>query len=380
MIRYMLYNTVHTILKRRGRLFSTLSLLLLMLTWGAGPAFAQTDYSGTYYIATVGYDNNPNNTNNFYLCPTEGWAYYKPTDDFSSDGTTYPNPFLTSYKVKAGNYDATEAVWIIRKNGDEDYYYIIQKSTGKYLMANGQIRTSNNANRIRVHLEAVPDPNDLDDKALFALTSKGSYFVISSKSSVGWNGNDYKWLTVNGGNKNYLTGQSGKGDGPSGFSNTAGVVGIYTETDVNAPFYLEDLLTRPTIQYNDQDLIEIIPAQSGDNIAIYYTLDNSKPTTTKGTLYNGAFNPAPEDNFDGGVIVKAIVVVNGDSTNVTTFTTPVLCGPTHKRLIQNQNNAWTDAQENAHYYFYMIPGDEVNNVLKVNTTSMFRPTMEWYFK
>ena len=379
MIRYMLYNTVHTILKRRGRLFSTLSLLLLMLTWGAGPAFAQTDYSGTYYIATVGYDNNPNNTNNFYLCPTEGWAYYKPTDDFSSDGTTYPNPFLTSYKVKAGNYDATEAVWIIRKNGDEDYYYIIQKSTGKYLMANGKISTSSNADRIRVHLEAVPDPNDLDDKALFALTSKGSYFVISSKSSVGWNGNDHKWLTVNGGNKNFLTGQSGKDGGPSGFTKTAGVVGIYTENDVNAPFYLEDLLTRPTIQYNDQDLIEIIPAQSGDNIAIYYTLDNSKPTTTKGTLYNGAFNPAPEDNIDGGVIVKAIVVVNGDSTNVTTFTTPVLCGPTHKRLIQNQNNAWTDAQENAHYYFYMIPGD-VNNVLKVNTTSMFRPTMEWYFK
>ena len=85
MIRYMLYNTVHTILKRRGRLFSTLSLLLLMLTWGAGPAFAQTeDYSGTYYIATVGYIK-PNITEKFYLCPTEGWAYYKPTNDFNKN-------------------------------------------------------------------------------------------------------------------------------------------------------------------------------------------------------------------------------------------------------------------------------------------------------
>lgn len=66
---------------------------------GTGSAFAQTDYSGTYYIASD-YQNPSNkvrqydpNTleNNYYLCPSDGWIYYKPENDWSADGTAYPN-------------------------------------------------------------------------------------------------------------------------------------------------------------------------------------------------------------------------------------------------------------------------------------------------
>ena len=100
MIRYMLYNTVHTILKRRGRLFSTLSLLLLMLTWGAGPAFAQTDYSGTYYIAstpTSSFDaDNP--ANNFYMAPTVDYKFYNANSNPKYQNDDNGQPFITTYQ------------------------------------------------------------------------------------------------------------------------------------------------------------------------------------------------------------------------------------------------------------------------------------------
>ena len=89
--------------------------LLLFFVIGSGNIWGQ-DYSGVYYIASVGYDGNPANKNNYYLCPTEEWCYYKPTDDFSGDGTTYPNPFLTTYKCKTNGYhsgNSSDAIWII---------------------------------------------------------------------------------------------------------------------------------------------------------------------------------------------------------------------------------------------------------------------------
>lgn len=345
-----------------------MALLAAMMMPAVGQA--QTDYSGTYYIGTVGY-NASTPANNYYLCPSEGWLYYKPTDNWSTDGTTYPNPFLTTFKCRTASYhsgNASDAVWIIEKHPTDDYYYIKHKSDGKYLLSNGQITGTSNANRMRVHLEAVA-PGDLDDKALFSIAPYSTYLVISPKSSAGWNG-DYKWFTVNGGNNDYLYGK-GKDGGPTGYKETGGIIGIFSQNDANAKFYLEDYITRPTIGFNAGNQVEITASQGG--ATLIYTTDGTTPTAENGTAVNSntfAFDPA--DNVS---TIKAVAVVGGELSNVTTFTPPVLCGSSHKRLIQSQNNAWNTTD----FHFYMVPGDEANNVTKVNTTSLFRPSMEWYF-
>ena len=355
-------------------------LLLLLLTAGATGVWAQTpDYSGTYYIATRGYDGNPANTNNYYLCPTEEWIYYKATNNWDTDGSTYPNPFLTTYKCKTNSYhsgDPSNAVWIIEKHPTENYYYIKHKSDGKYMVSNGKISGSSNANRIRVHLESVA-PDDLDDKALFFINTYSqtissvvySYLVISPKSEDGWNKDqtvdnrvqDLKYYSVNNGNQNYLQGNT-KPDGP-GNRATGGVIGVYTENDANAQFYFEDVITRPTIICNTSNQIEITAAQSG-TVTIKYTTDGSTPSATNGVTYSAPFIPA-----EGVTTIKAVTIGTDWVSNVATYSK-------QKHLIQNQNNVWNTTD----FHFYMVPGDEASGIAKVNTTSLFRPSMEWTFQ
>ena len=198
-------------------------ILLLLMLFGSTSVWGQTDYSGIYYIASVGY-NAANTNTNYYLCPTEGWCYYQATDDFTS--TDNEMPFLTTYQCRNGVYDATKAVWRIEKAPapNSSYYYIRQAITGRYLTSNGTIRTTGNADRMRIHLEAI-EPENLDDKELFTIAAYSTYLTISPKGVVGGAANR-NWLTVNGGNKNNLKGESGKTGGPTGYANTAGIIGM----------------------------------------------------------------------------------------------------------------------------------------------------------
>jgi len=77
---------------KRGKHVSTrnkLALLALFFLCFLG-AKAQNDYSGVYYIGSAGY-NASTPANNYYLFPTEGWLYYRPTNNWSTDGTPTPN-------------------------------------------------------------------------------------------------------------------------------------------------------------------------------------------------------------------------------------------------------------------------------------------------
>ena len=294
---------------------------------------AQTDYSGVYYIGSsaivdgsVTY-NATLPTTNFYLCPTADWCYYKPDNDFSGDGTTYPNPFVTTNNCRNGVEDAGNAVWIVTKKTGEDFYYIRHALTGKYLVANGQIRTTGNANRMRVHMETVAD-KDLDDLELFSITPytrKSSpivtYMTISPKSTVGQNeqNDKYKWFTVNGGNAASYKGATGKGatgkyDGPTGYKNTGGIIGIYEQEDINAGFYLEEVAPAPTITVNTNNetqeaTITISSTQTG--VSVYYTTDGSTPSGSS-TPYSGHFT-LPITSSDP-IIIKAVTAVSVDGT------------------------------------------------------------------
>ncbi len=345
-------------------------LMVLMMTFGTnvswGQAPAPVDYSGTYYIASHGYDFNPNNTNNYYLCPTEGWAFYVSEGDpyCTVQGGDNGQPFLTTYQIKKNGYNVTKAKWTLTKIANSDYYYIQQAGTSNYIVTNGPV--NKNLDRARVHLETISNPNDLDEKAQFAIYPYNGHMVIKSSineqqsdvpsgSSHFGTHDDHKWFTVNQGNKPNLDGTSAKTDGPSSFPNTGGIIGIFTETDTNADFYLEDVITRPTITIDSDKKVVITAAQSGD-VTIKYTTDGSAPSASNGTTYDNPFE------LGDNVTIKAVAIVSDEVSNIATF---------QRRLIQNQNNGWN---ENTDFYFYMTPGDDD----KVNTTSLFRPSMEWY--
>ena len=320
---------------RNMHVFSKLFLLVLMV-FGTTSAWGQTDYSGTYYIASGGkssangnkytYDSS-NPGNNYYLCPTEGWCYYQATDDFTS--TDNGMPFLTTYHCRDGVYDASKAVWIIEKAPapNSAYYYIKQKSTGRYLVSNGQIRTTDNPDRIRVHLETIANPSTEGDKVLFEFNSPSStYIEISPKGitdgkmdNIHKDHDRHKWLTVNNGNYTNLVGNSGKTGGPTGHENTCGIICLYSAGDANAPFYLEDVpIPTPTFTVNADGTVEISCSEAGT--VIYYTLDGTDPTTSS-TAYSSAL---PSLDVLAASSVKAIAVRTIGSQTSPVATLPVV--------------------------------------------------------
>lgn len=296
-------------------------LLAVLILAGITGAWAQTDYSGVYYIASVNY-NAGTPENNYYLCPTEEWCYYQATDDFT--GTNNGMPFLTTYKCRSAAYHSgnpNDAIWIIEKAPapNSSYYYIRQASTGKYLTSNGTIQTTGNADRMRIHLEAVL-PENLDDKELFTITKYSTYLTISPKGVVG-GAADRNWLTVNGGNKDSLQGESGKTGGPTGYTNTAGIIGVYTQNDVNAPFFLEKAkCTTPVITFSNATSEVTITAD--DDETIYYTTDGNNPDD------NSDEYSAPFELTEGKVI-KAISKKDGlIDSEIATLTVEKLDAPT----------------------------------------------------
>ena len=306
--------------------------LLLMMVIGANSAWGQ-DYSGTYYIGSVGY-KPASTSDNFYLCPTEGWCYYQATNDFT--GTDNGMPFLTTHKCRGdANYYVRKAVWTIEKAPapNSDYYYIKQALTGKYLVSNGEIRTTGNADRMRVHLEEVASEN-LDDKELFTIAFENSKYFISPKGVVG-GASDRNWLVVNGGNNNSLQGASGKTDGPTGYANTAGIIGVYTKSDGNAPFYLE--VPAPTFEYSSGS---VSISHDFTDVDIYYTVDGNNPTATSTPYDRTGTGFTPEINRTQ---VKAIAIsrVSGIKSTIVTYNLPKLDAPTISVVIPNPSDVTT---------------------------------------
>ena len=357
--------------------------LMAMMTVGSAEAWGQvsTDYSGIYYIAsdyqtknTTTRNYNPTTlTNNFYLCPTEDWISFDTSGATKDTWTTGDDkPFLTTYKINAHNdYTKSKARWTIEfyaTEGGKDYYYI-KHSSGKYLVLNKQINGasgSNNHLRIRVHLENLTseylENANTRNLALFSISQDGRSYIIDPKTQSTF------YLTVNKGNGDYLQGENRDGGGNVSTYYLAGTIGIYQgNVDDTRYLYLEDVITRPTIAINGTQ-IEITAAQTG-SVTIRYTTDGTKPSRTEGNVYSGSFD------YVEGTIIKAIAYGDDWESNIATLTPTLLCGSTQKYLFQSQNNAWNTTD----CHFYMIPGDVANNVVKVNTTSLFRPSMEWYF-
>ena len=350
-----------------------LFLTLLLLISGVVGSWGQTDYSGTYFIGTV------NQTDGFYLCPTDDdYIFYNPQNDtYTTDKTYKENAFITTYKCKnTTEYSSSDALWIIEKHPNQNYYYIIHASDKKYLTYNKAFFSSNKG-RVRVHLEGslANDGNDAnDDYQLFKIEYKpawNSYDIISKYAEdytidPDDKGNPRKYLNINKGNKQSL---EGDGDAFDGIK-TGGIIGLWTagssETQGTGRFFLEDYITRPNIAYNSSNLIEITAAQTGEGITIKYTTDGKTPTSEYGETYSGPFDPPANTTT-----IKAIAIVNGKESNVATFTPQFLLGPTHKYIIQSKNCK----------FYNMIPNTSVDaNTNYVSTLNVPTPTMAWHLE
>ena len=293
-----------------------------MLTLGAGTAWGQTDYSGTYYIGSRGY-NAANTTTNYYLCPTEGWAFYVATNSVQAGDNG--QPFLTTYQCRKGNdyYDATKAVWNVEKDPTSGCYYIKQALTGRYMVSNGTL-VGATALRARVHLEPVANAaalTALGDWALFEITYDNGHYDIVPHSAYGRNGDSEKYLVVNNNNKDKLYGESSKSGGPTGFTNTGGIICLYSHPDGgNSYFYLENALSigRPTITNNFDGTFTITAATGA---TIYYTTDGTEPTTSTTTTGTTSVTVSPTADIS---VIKAIAkaAADGFPTVTTTYNLP----------------------------------------------------------
>ena len=288
--------------------------LLLMFVLGIITAWGQTDYSGTYYIKSASACKSP--SGDYYLCPTEDWAFFYATDNVNS--TDNGQPFLTTHIMDSG--DEAKYKWIVEKHtvDGHDYYAfkygINHEGVSRYLSYNRKLSNPATVDRMRVHLEKTETPGDYE---LFDLTLSGTNFIISPKEPDEDDKNTKKYLVVNGGNTNYYKGQytSGGGvqsktGGPTDFTNTTGVIGTYKEkTDANNPFNL--VIPSPTIS-QDPSTLRISMALDWPDVTIRYTTNGTEPKNTS-TLYEGDFLPEI-----GMSTIKAKAFNNCDIASATT--------------------------------------------------------------
>ena len=299
------------------------TLLLLAALAPVGVWGQETDYSGVYYIASRDYVE-ANTTTNYYLCPTEEWAYYQSSSPYYyvyTSGCNTDNPFMTTYQCRNGVYDSRNAVWIIEKAPapNDAYYHIRRAIDGKYLTYNVAMGNSSNVGRMRIHLEATAD----GDNALFQITyiqSTNSYDITTKNYD---SGTTRKYLNITGasgggnGNQSSLKATNARADGPNGFKNVGGILGLWTSGssgDNNSKWYLEEAVKQPVISQAANGDITITCA-TGSTTTIYYTLDGSDPVvpadgTTDPTdpntyKYSTSFSPAI-----GSTGVKAVAVLS----------------------------------------------------------------------
>lgn len=382
----MINNCIKQISLTREKLFpnwgmkkSLQMLLLFLMMAGSQMAWGQTDYSGKYYIRSSS-TKKQTPAGTYYICPTEGWAFFYATDNVNDADNG--QPFLTTHQMASGEEE--KYVWFVEKVSSQDGhdYYTFRygtdhEGTSRYMSYSSKLNGAG-VDRMRIHLEKTDNPGD--NELFEIIESTNNNVVISPKNTDADDSNLKKYFTVNGGNTDSLGGVEYQGNGvnkkdggPKDFTWTTGIIGTYKDSkDANAPFFLEDIITRPTIVYNANNKIEI-SALVGSTLI--YTTDGSKPTMENGTKVNANTTSFDLPSTADVTTVKAVAVVVGELSNVATYTTPVLCGSNHPYLIQSQNNAWNGTD----FHYYMIPGDEENSVLKVNTTSLFSPSMEWHF-
>ena len=273
-----------------------------------------------------------------------------------NDNNYYLNPQVLPERV-AKLWTAANSAnndWYMEMADDDDawatYYYIRNANTGEYLYFMGNVSTDN------TFYTSYGISSDADREYKFIIvrtagtTAKDneSYNIIPKKLRN--TPNQANIAMQRNITSNLRTGNSRDSESsrwnfvPSGF--------------VIAP---------PIITYNANDNTISLGCTT-PGVTCYYTTDGTEPTTGS-TPYSGPF-ALPDD----ATVIKAIAIKGGNTSETATYAIIVRASTgTTKRMHYIQNMA-------ANNNFYLIPGHTDKGITYVNTTSLPRASMQWYFK
>ena len=322
----------------------TLLLLTLFFVVGVNRGWGQIErnYTGTYYIANVNknidFCNKTSVSDRYYLCPS--------TEYYATD-----QPFLTTYKTNHSGNDKWTIEYAQTIDGI-DYYHIsiTHNSAIKYLTCNEAVITSNDS-RGRLHLQAELD----SEKSLFYFTL-GNYGDKKGVNIIPKSDNSHRSINPSKANTDSYAGFS-NGAGVWGSIQMGGLIGLWAADNETGVWYLEDIVPTPVVSIDATGKATI---SSSDATATYYYTTNGTTPTINSTPYLTAIS------ITGVETIKAIAVVNGEVSNVATYTV----GSGLSYLIQNQECT----------AYYMIPGYESGGNVPSNTSSVAGEKMEWLLK
>ena len=326
-----------------------------------------------YYLANnnnadfKGYDN----ANNFYLCPAQ--EYY---NDGAVSTESNDTPFLTTYRTR----QTEESLWIVEKVTAAGYtnYYTFKQIAGdhfRYLTVNGEISGGYKSHRRRVHLEEFTH-EPLSDRNYFSIvpienaTKDGVIgYSIGCLDKYKPSGTSNQYLNPPSGNQNSYTSFANKETPQSG-----GIVGFYTKGTSDGDgrgsvWFFE--VPKPIMHIDGNNTLSFTCVD--EDVTYRCTIDSDTDPTVSDTKFTTT------ELAEGVHTIKVIAVnANNHASGVVTYQTRVF-STEHPYLISNNQNPWTVGGENQ-YIYYMIPSDVdvENNNTTVNTTSMPRPSMEWY--
>ena len=288
-------------------------MLVLMLVLGSTSAWAQTDYSGVYFIAN---DNTSDNaagyfpsdaTKNYYMVPAKdpqqpNWsdAYYSGNNYVYENGDP-EKPFITTYKTEKDN----NSIWQIISAGD-GYYYIKHWLTGKYLIY--EPPHSGATNRKSVHLQATNSPG-----------ANAKFEITDNSNGVGGSGINIRPISLSSGNR-FLNPASGNKDYYYGTGSQpywhAGMVGVWCGADQSNIGHLEATVLPPTLSVNATGGVEMsFAATVAEGTNIYYTIDGTTPSSSS-TTYSSAISASDIANATGSAVKAVTVTPDSKVSNV----------------------------------------------------------------
>lgn len=283
----------------------------------------------------------------------------------SSAATDYliTAPSSTTAYVNTTSTVSDNQKWLFQEAGTDGwatYYYIVSAATGNALYFTKNEATSNQTDALQTKSLSEKDVSN-EDRYKFALarTIVDGEFYIIPKPLGQYAKTNYTAIWRE--NANALQSRTSRNDNKIKWKVTA----------------VADFIAPPIITYDPASNTVTLSCTT-PGVTYRYT-DDGNPATTSSTLMESApfsFTPAA-----GVTTIRVISCKGGLTSQETTYTIPVqtTVGDTQANLrpylIQSQNNAWTTGDHQG-YHYYMVPGDNG----QLNTTSMLRSTMEWYFK
>ena len=324
------------------------AMLLLMMVVGVNCAWAQTDYSGVYYIANKIWNGDHSKSTQegyedyFYSVekPDKNWymvpaadphqtnkedAYY--SADYTANNGDPEKPFLTTNRTNRDN----NSIWIVKKTGNK--YYLIHALTGRYVKyepptkvaATGSYQ-NNPVNRRSMHLEAWTDPdNDPGNVFKFTISTKTENNILGFNiKPTQADGTDVAgYFNPAGDNWEYYYAHTKKDN-----YWVVGLVGYYNSTSNGSlwPYENAKAALTPTISdiNTSNNTFTITCGFVPTGCSIVYTTDGTDPSSSNGTTYSSAVPVTSTITVKAAVVGYGMVLSNIDYKSLS----PVIIAPT----------------------------------------------------